>query len=541
MLGGVDLPLAGLLLVALAVRVWGIAWQLPWLLHPDEHYVAGALRMWATRDPNPHYFLNPSLLTYWLAALYVPLRGALYLSAALFGTPDASARVVGEYLVGRLNSAVLGTATVWTTYRLGCLILDRRAALLAGAFLAFDFLHVRNSHYGTNDVAATFFLSVSLIFSARLSECPVRRAYLLAGLFGGLATATKYSMGLFLAPLVVGHGHAWRGRALSTPALRLLLIAGLTSTIGFVVTNPFAVLDWQAFLAGFELQYKFGARPWSGQAPGPAPPLRYLDVVAQGMGYVQVLLVVVGFGAGLRGRRPAALVLMSFILVYVLFMASKDLFFARFALPLLPPLCVMAALGGAVLAAQLASVTRRPALGSVLAIIALLQPAIAIVQHNLLIGREDTRVLASRWAMEHLAGKGAIAIYDYEWDGGMFTLPAPAGGWPIGGLEFAAATPRTGSPDVLASEKSVTRFLVVSSFVQDAKRLRALRMGSEWPDTLERWWDNEVARGEMLASFAPGVNGGSVPYRNDDAYTPLWTLGVRARPGPTIKIYELPR
>jgi hypothetical protein len=121
----------------------------------------------------------------------------------------------------------------------------------------------------------------------------------------------------------------------------------------------------------------------------------------------------------------------------------------------------------------------------------------------------------------------------------MFTLPAPVGGWPIGGLELTAATPRISSPDVLASEKSVTRFLVVSSFVQDAKRLRALRMGLEWPDSLERWWDNEVARGEMLASFAPGVNGGAVPYRNDDVYTPLWTLGVRARPGPAIKIYKL--
>jgi 4-amino-4-deoxy-L-arabinose transferase-like glycosyltransferase len=552
MLHRVDGPLVGLLLLAFAVRVWGITWQLPWLLHADEgHYSGGALKMWAARDPNPHYFINPSLLTYWLAAQYVPLRGALELSrlllhgwgypAALFGTPDGSARIVGEYLIGRLNSAALGTATIWATYSLGRIMLGRPVALLAGAFLALDFLHVRNSHYATNDVPATFLLVLSLIFAARLSERPGGKAYLLAGLFGGLATGTKYSMGLFLAPLLIGHGLAWRHRALSAPALRLLLVAGLTSGIAFVATNPFAVLDWRAFLVDFHSQYKLGFSPWYPQAPGSTPLLRYLFALVQAMGYVQVLLVVLGLGIGLLRGRRAAVLLGAFPFAYLLFMATIELFFVRFALPLLPPLCVLAGLGGQVLATNLASVIRRPGVAFVLAVIVLLQPAIAIVQHNLLITRDDTRVLASRWAMEHLAGKGAIAIYDHEWDGGLLSLPAPAGGWPVGGLEFTVAKPQTNTQDGVHPDTGASRFLVVSSFVQDPRRLTFSAKGWDWPDALERWLDEWVACGDRLATFVPGVDGGSVPFWRDDAYTPFWDLGAWVRPGPTIKIYELHR
>jgi 4-amino-4-deoxy-L-arabinose transferase-like glycosyltransferase len=553
MLGGVDLVLVGLLLVALVVRVWGITWQLPWVLHADEHHYAGrALRMWATKDPNPHWFINPTLLTYWLAAQYVPFRGALYLalvlpkelgfSAGLVETPYATARLLGEYLIGRVNSAVLGAATVWATYSLGRILLERRAALVAAAFLALDFLHVRNSHYATNDVAATFLLVVSCIYAARLAERPGTRTCLLVGLFGGLATGTKYSMGFFLAPLVVGHVLAWRRQALSRPALLLLLLAGVTSGLGFFATNPYTLLDWQAFLAGFQRQYNFGGSLWSGQEPGPTPLLWYLLTLVQGMGYLQVLLVLLGLGTGiLRGHR-GTLLLSAFPLAYLLFMATKPLFFVRFAMPLLPFLCLLAAYGGGVLATNLAAVTRRPVLAFALAVVAVLQPAIAIVRHNLILTREDTRVLAARWAMNHIAGLGAITVYDPAWDGDLLTLPTPMGGWPVGRrLEFTPDLPAARPYNGVPSDSGTARFLVVSSFVRDPKRITALVRGSEWPDSLDRRWEEQVARAERLAIFTPGVDGGSIPFRRDDAYTPFWDLAAWARPGPTVVIYKLPR
>jgi hypothetical protein len=550
---GRDWWLAGLVLLALVVRVWGITWQLPWLLHADEHnYSAVALRMWTNKDPNPHYFINPSLLTYALAAQYGVLRGAYHLAqvlsqelgytAAQLGIPDHSTQPLGLYLIGRLNVAVLGAATVWGTYILGRSVLNRPWALLGAAFLALNFLHVRNSHYATNDVPATFFLIVSIVSAARLSQSPARKWYLLAGLFGGLATATKYSVGLFPAPILVGHWLAWRQRAVSEPALRLLFQAALTSGIAFVATNPFAVLDWQSFLTDFRLLHEIGLSPWYGQAPSPVPLVQYLLTFVQSMGYVQVLLLIVGLGIGLLRARGGVLLISAFPLVYLLFMSTKPLFFVRFALPLLPPLCVLAAIGGRLLTTQVTAGVRHPSVPILLSFVAILQPAIAIVQHNLLIGRDDTRVLASRWAMENLAGKGAIAVYDPDWDGSLLTLPRPWGGWPAGRrLQFTAAGPSATGSGEASPPAAAARFLAISSYVRDPKRLTALAKGSQWPDTLERWATAQVARGRKLGTFTPGIGGRSVPFRRDDPYTPFWDLGTWARPGPTIMIYELPR
>ena len=357
-----------------------------------------------------------------------------------------------------------------------------------------------------------------------------------------MATGTKYSMGFFLAPLVVGHVLAWRRQALSRPALGLLLLAGVISGIGFVATNPYTVLDWQAFLAGFQRQYDIGRSLWYGQEPGPTPLVWYLLTLIQGMGYIQVLLVLLGMGAGILHRHRGTLLLSAFPLAYLLFMATKPLFFVRFAVPLMPFLCVLAAFGGRVVATNLAAVTRRPVLAFVLASVALLQPAIAIVRHNLIITREDTRALAARWAMDHIAGLGAITVYDPEWDGDLLTLPTPLGGWPVGGrLEFSADMPAAKPHDGAPPHPGVPRFLVVSSFVRDPKRITALVRGSEWPDSLDRRWNEQVAGAERLALFTPGIDGGSIPFRRDDAYTPFWDLAAWARPGPTIAIYELPR
>jgi 4-amino-4-deoxy-L-arabinose transferase-like glycosyltransferase len=253
-----------ILLIAATVRLWGINWQMPWLLHPDEDkYASAALDMLRTGDLNPHYFKNPALLTYWLAAQFwvagaaATLLGWLRAPADLGSPGDQS----GLHLLARLNVALLGTATVGATYVLGRLTLGKLPALLGAAFLALCFLHVRDSHYGVNDVPSTFLLVGSTLFAVRLARRPTLRDYLLAGALGGLATATKYSAGLFVVTLLVAHLLAWRRESLGAPALRLLAAAGLLSGAAYLAAAPFTLLDWGAFVEEFKRQYGKGEAP----------------------------------------------------------------------------------------------------------------------------------------------------------------------------------------------------------------------------------------------------------------------------------------
>src|SRR5439155_19126059 len=116
-----------------------------------------------------------------------------------FGAPGAS------NLLARLDSALIGTGSVWLIFGIGRALFTREVGLLGALFLAVSFLHVRDSHYGVNDVPATGLLLLSLYFSAQIVRDPRHRWYLLAGLAGGLATSAKYSMGFFFVPLLVAH------------------------------------------------------------------------------------------------------------------------------------------------------------------------------------------------------------------------------------------------------------------------------------------------------------------------------------------------
>lgn len=69
---------------ALALRLWGLGWSLPWPIHPDERTpVDQARAMLASGDLGPDDFKNPSLFIYVIAGELLvtralgPLAGAL--------------------------------------------------------------------------------------------------------------------------------------------------------------------------------------------------------------------------------------------------------------------------------------------------------------------------------------------------------------------------------------------------------------------------------------------------------------------------------
>ena len=54
-----------ILLLAFALRTWGINYDLPYIYHPDEPgYISIALNIVKTGDLNPHFFNYPSLFFY---------------------------------------------------------------------------------------------------------------------------------------------------------------------------------------------------------------------------------------------------------------------------------------------------------------------------------------------------------------------------------------------------------------------------------------------------------------------------------------------
>ncbi|MCW3063578.1 MAG: glycosyltransferase family 39 protein, partial [Solirubrobacterales bacterium] len=341
------LGLAGVLLVALLLRLWGIRYGLPLAYNIDErsHFVPRAVGLFTKGTLDPHYQLNPDGFIYLVgAALGIVYHGRHAVTHAYLTNPG------DVYLVGRVVSALLGTVAVWLVYAAGRKVVARGTALLAAGLLAVAFLAVHYGHLALNDSPALAFIALALLGAAGIYEDGGRRWYLVAGLGVGLAAAVKYNAGIMLLPLIAAAVvRAFAGER--RPALTGLGLAVLGILAGFAILDPYAFLDWSYFrhelnhlsvyengslLLGETQRSGFRYYAWS---------------LTWGFGWVPLILCFVG-GAVLLVRRalwPLAAVLIPAPIVFFLFNGAQGRYFARYMLPIFPLLCLIAAVGAAFL------------------------------------------------------------------------------------------------------------------------------------------------------------------------------------------------
>ena len=348
--------LALVLALALALRLWGVAEGLPYVYDLDEaaHFVPRAIAM-SGLHLNPHYFANPPALTYLLHVVF----------AARFGghtgvTREAALHPGEVYLVARITVAALGVVAVWLLYVLGASLFGRAVGLLAAALEAVAFLPVFYAHLALNDVPTLVPLTASLIGSVGIVKRGRARDYLLAGVALGLATATKYTAGVVVLPLLaavlISHraSRADRSRR-ALPALGGLLIAGVSALLAFLVANPYALLDFHSF--AHELAHESAVAEEAGGklgSPHELGVLYYLWSFTWGLGFIPALAALGGLVmAWFRDRRIGWL-LTPMVLAYLVFMGTEDRYFGRWLMPLLPLACVLAAFFALTLAFALA-------------------------------------------------------------------------------------------------------------------------------------------------------------------------------------------
>ena len=247
------LALGGVCLLALAVRLLGLGYGLPAVYNPDEIPILNRALALAKGDPNPHNFLYPSLYFYavfaWEAAFFVLGR-----TVGLFGSLGDFQR---EYftdpsrllLAARAFTAVCGTLVVPALYWFGRRLYDRGVGLAAGLFYALAPLAARDAHYVKLDVPVTLMVVLTHAALARIvvdeQAAGTRRAWIVAGLLGGLAISTQYYVGLIVFSLVaVAMADLRRsGRWQTSAALLAWSAAGVV--VGFFAATPFMLVEPQ--------------------------------------------------------------------------------------------------------------------------------------------------------------------------------------------------------------------------------------------------------------------------------------------------------
>jgi hypothetical protein len=371
------------------------------LARPDEQYLWNlGLGIYAG-DPNPHFFLYPTLLPYALA-----LADAAYVAAASLALGSREA-VELELLrdpraliwIDRAIVAAIGAGTTLLVDRLATRAFGAGAGLVAALCLAVAPLHVRDSHFGVTDVPLAAFVCCVLLAALRVESRGSGRDYALAGLAAGLAASTKYSGALLLAPIVAAD-LLGRSAGPARPWRRLAMALAL-APLGFLAGTPFAGLAWPEFRDGVALQLLAQSGPdWLGIDLGPGWSHHLRFTLWHGLGPPLLLAALAGAALALwRAPRPA-LVLLAFALPYYAVVGRGPLVFARYMLPLVPVLCATAGFAVASTAERLPR--RRAAAALALSALVAAPALVASIELDLVLARTDSRVLAADWLREHV-------------------------------------------------------------------------------------------------------------------------------------------
>jgi len=331
-----------ILLSALAIRIIGLRFGFPYLLHPDEVTAVKRAILFFRDGLNPRWFGMPSLYLYLLHFSYLIYYKAEVLLGISQVLPHLQSELIPFYFIGRIWSALLGSGTVIVVYLTGKRLYSTITALGASFLIAVLPLHLLHSHYATVDVPVTFLITLSFFFSATLLKERRLKYYLLAGIAAGLASATKYNGIFTIFPILAAHFLRERGgekniiHRIGDPFLLLGLVL---SAIAFVLATPYSIIELSRFLQDIGTQSYYlinsGHGPiFIGTKPGAIYQLRYTLFYAGGP--VFWVMALAGLIYALRCRQKADWLILSWVIPYFILISIPVVKFSRFFIPMLP-------------------------------------------------------------------------------------------------------------------------------------------------------------------------------------------------------------
>ena len=508
------LVLGALLALSLGVRLVGLGHEIEQRAYLDEgtyyHHAVQILEgEWLTPTfVYPHFLYYLDALVLWLVGLAPAVWG--WMASTVWGVDEP---VAVAWLALRLATALLSALVVLPVYSLAALLgrslegapgvgarsrgLDPSlaAGVLGGLLVIACPPFNEGSHINISDVPSAVFATACLAFCGRLLVRERLRDYALAGLFAGLAAATKYPAGVVAVAIgaVWLHGRLSRRGKPKTRSSWGLIVAGASALGIFLLSMPsLFVFPQQALFGGRGIFFgvrQYAGGGWLGVLPG-SNATYYLGQLWDAFGPA-LALGLLGLVLSLLRRRSRSrlLWLLPFPAGYLFLVGAMNMVVKRNLFPVLPAAAALLAFG---MVALMWSVPRRwrPAPAALLAAAALLLPVLETTRQAAGLARLSTREQAVAWMIEHLP-PGATVL------GEAYTPSLPPERFEAERRRFAGRFPLENLEDprrdfLLLSGNAHGRFLRV----EDGRREHHDLLARRYRHILDTWTE--------VATFSPG-------------------------------------
>ena len=411
-----DYLLVAILLLALFLRLLGIAYGLPAVYNPDETPILNRALALAKGDPRPQNYVYPSLFFY-LQFIWQGLFFAAGRLTGVFASVDEFQRAFfidpsRHFLAGRLFSVLCGTITVAAVYVLGRRLYDRPTGLAAAAALAVSPIAARDAHYVKLDVPTTMFVVFAHAALARILVDPVaaarRRTWLAAGFLAGLAVSTQY-YAIFIAFTMIAVAIADLRRSANwRESGRLFAWSTLGAAAGFFVGTPFLLFDLPRALADIAevREVDVDRAMVSGSFASVVPYLRIL--LWDAVGWPIWIAALIGALWALLTEWRRGLFLVSFFVPFFAFIANT-VPMSRYLNVVLPLIAVAAAYA----LMRVAALGQNRKIAALVCALALLPAFITSVKTDLFIRQTDTRTLAGEFIKTNIPPGASLLVQPY--------------------------------------------------------------------------------------------------------------------------------
>ena len=345
------ISVAVILVTGLVLRCYGIRWGLPDLSHPGYSYHPDEVSHLIAADSLSAGRIFPKHFMYGGTFYFSLLGSYIYFSDLLSGYLGALNGLANCILFGRYFLTAVALITIALLFEVGRQLFNKKVGMLAALLLAISPAHIVWAQRVRPDEICALIAVVILYLSVKIlrsGEENIHRYFIYSGLAAGIALATRFPLlVLAIMPLtaaLLAKGTINISRALGIIADKRVIILFLFVAVAYSAASPHTFLYPREFVEGLKIQWRYQSAPFA-DAVGRGPGVYQYGwlMLHQALGYPIYFIALSGaILAFIKRSREDGLILAGVIPYFVLTSLASWVV-VRYALPLVPFLCLFAA------------------------------------------------------------------------------------------------------------------------------------------------------------------------------------------------------